>query len=245
MYWSSPKLPGKAIHAGLERLTGTTRGESEPPRVTWSRIGTPYAAKIASCLLGPAALLLRIASGREVERVRAEGGVDDRAGAALLDLRPRAPGAAAVAARPDLRGAAALVEQDGHRLPVPLVRLPVVRALGHERAPEVVRVEEPVLERDALPAPEDRPVDHRRRRLVGIVVALQRREPVTRPARANVVAAPGEVRVREEALDRRRCEALRRVEHDDGLVPLEQLGRRQGEDATEEQRKKRRHRPRA
>ncbi len=106
-------------------------------------------------------------------------------------------------------------------------------------------MEEPVLERDALPAPEDRPVDDRRRRLVGIVVALQRRKALARPTRADVVPAAGEVSVREEALDRRRCEALRRVEHDDGLVPLEQLDRRQGEDATEEQRKKRRHRPRA
>ena len=142
---------------------------------------------------------------------------------ALLDLRPRAARAGAVAARADLRRAAGRIEDDGHGFPVALVRLPVVRTLRHEGAPDVEGVEEPVLERDPpVLRVEDGAVGDRRGGLVGVVVALERGESVARRAAADVVAAAHELGVGDEALDVRRRRSLGRVEHDDGRVPGEQ-----------------------
>jgi hypothetical protein len=87
-------------------------------------------------------------------------------------------------------------------------------------------VEEPVLERDAVRSPEDRAVDDGRRRLVGVVVALQCGEPVARRAVAHVIPAADEVGVGEEALDPGRRRPLARMQHDHGRVPREEHGRR-------------------
>jgi hypothetical protein len=146
----------------------------------------------------------------------------------------------------------ARVEHHRDRLPVALVRLPEVGGLRHGRAPEVEGVKEPVLERDPVAAPEDGPVDDRRRgvrrRCGGIAVdrcetrrgsagALveppARRDGATRnlgrrerDAGRRLPAPVGrallQIGVGEKPFDLRRHEALGRVEDENRLVALQQ-----------------------
>ena len=89
----------------------------------------------------------------------AESDVGDRVAVEAACLRPRPGLAGAVLAQADRERPLGVREDDVDDLPVPLVRLPD-RAQRQERiAVEVVVVEEPVLEDDAVLVPGEAPVD--------------------------------------------------------------------------------------
>ena len=75
-----------------------------------------------------------------------------------------------MAARADAERARTGVEQNRHLLPVSLVHLPELRALRDDRAPVVVRVEEPVLEHDHPGATVNRRIRGRRARELRVTV---------------------------------------------------------------------------
>ena len=135
-------------------------------------------------------------------------------------------------------GRAARVEHDRDVLPVALVRLPRVRRRRDDGAPEVERLEEPVLDDDARAAPVDGAVHGRRPHDEAAVALLgsPARAPAVQPRTSSRVGvSPGRgggerpvraadegVARREERIDRDRRIALRGMEDEDGKVAAQE-----------------------
>ena len=185
-------------------------------------------------------------SRRRVVRVRPECDVCERVRSLLRRLRPVTTDALAVLGVADEERPAGRVDEHRDGLPVALVHLPELTGRDR-RAVDVPRVPDPVLELGPASSTQCRAVDDgpTTMRGLGRGVAGRRGWPVDRRARPLVeteVGAAGrdrargrlpsrrrpvlEVRVGEEAVDGSGRELLRRVEHEDRDVAVEQGSRR-------------------